>query len=339
MSLYKYNEFIKKFIYKKQKKNLKRKKIKHFKKLKILNSKKIIMTKKTIPPKIFSISQNSLEVLKFFKKIQNHCEECEKKILLDMREIEKIDIDALMYLKYIVYVIKEKQRKKIILSFISPKDKALKKFIRSSGFITYNNKKSKFLDQSKKRFSTLEHGNNILEIESNQNFKIKRGDTIDTQVSKSIVDFTFNGKVPFLYNMMSELMENTIMHAYTDKSDIEHKDWYIFAEKNDEKISFVFLDTGLGIPNTVQKRLTENVNPWTSSSKILLSTLEGDKRTRTKAPNRGKGLPFIYGLYNDEKIKNLRIISNKACFNLNNGIDNKEELSGTLFYWEIKGED
>ena len=51
--------------------------------------------------------------------------------------------------------------------------------------------------------------------------------------------------------------------------------------------------------------------------------------------NRGKGLPYVYSLFKKECIQNLRIISNKACFNLNNNIDVEKHLQGTFFYWEI----
>lgn len=250
-----------------------------------------------------------------------------------MTEIEEVIIDALMYLKYIVYEIKEKQRKNILMYFISPKDKKLKNFINSSGFVTYNSRKNKYLEKAKQKSSFI---NNKFNIESNKkNFKIKRSNNIDVEINKNIVDFAFNGKNRILYNMMSELMENTVLHAYSDKRFLNHKDWYVFSEKDDEKISFVFLDTGLGISRTIKKRVEDYVKFWKDESELLLSALKGDKRTRTKKLNRGKGLPFLFNLNKDGKIQNLRVISNKACYNLNGSKDISEELNGTFFYWEM----
>lgn len=63
-------------------------------------------------------------------------------------------------------------------------------------------------------------------------------------------------------------------------------------------------------------------------------------RTKTKKGYRGKGLPEIFEYYKKDKIKKLKIIScyekidtdKKDCaLNLN------EYLHGTVFYWEIYG--
>lgn len=337
---HKKNEMKKFFLKKKAFKHLKRKLLKKRKYKLLLNKGKIINTKKIVAPKIFSISKNSDETLEILERIKTHCSDSNKKVLLDMREIEKVDIDVLMYLKYIVYEIKVKKMKKCVMSFIPPKNKILRKFIHSTGFVSYY-KRNRLIDNFKEEFSQYKKENSITSGEEGLSFKIKHGTTIDRFTEKNIVDFTKKNidrkGITFLYNMLSEMMENTKLHAYTDTDNIEHKDWFIFAEKINNRIAYVFLDVGLGITETIKRKISDTIT-WKTKSKMLLSALKGEKRTRTKKVYRGKGLPYIFTLQSEGKIKNLRIISNNACFNLNDNEDIRKELKGTFFYWEIEGE-
>lgn len=340
---FRYNEQLKRFLKNKFLKKIKRERIKYYKNL---YGKDKIITKPIPVPKIFSISKNSAKTIKLFEQIREHCKNSKKELVVNMESVEEVDIDALMYLKYIVYEIRQVKRINCYMSFTPPKNKLLHDFIRASGFIKHI-EKDEWLAKYKKSISYSTTDNVITEIGSyqNPNFRIRNGNIIDRSVSGSIIDFV-SGKVEsigkeilFLYKMLSELMENTVMHAYTDGEKIKHKDWYVFAEKNEKekKVSFVFLDTGLGIPNTIKGKFFKDII-FPSESSRLLSTLKGEGRTRAEVENRGKGLPFIYKLYLDGKIKNLMIISNQACFNLNNNDDIKKELKGTLFYWEIERE-
>ncbi|MGL5124075.1 MAG: hypothetical protein ACRC6K_07970 [Fusobacteriaceae bacterium] len=335
-SVHKKKEHQKYFIIIKFFKAIKRKIVKKKKKALIEYRNTEIKTQEIIAPKNFSISENLIETLEFFEKIKNHCSESRKKLVVDMKNIENIKIDALMYLKYLVYETKEIKRKNILLSFKAPKNKEHRDFIHSSGFVTYT-KGTKFVDSAKKKISYL-HQAEMPEFDKNKNFKIKRGSTLEKETIKNIIDFVRekknNEKFIFLYKMISELMENTIFHAYYDNKNIEHNDWYIFAEHNHNIFSFVFLDTGLGIPKTVKKKFHDKIT-FKSDSDLLLSTLKGEQRSQTQEEFRGKGLPFVFKHFNYKTILNLRIISNHSCYNINENSDIEKELQGTLFYWEI----
>lgn len=310
-----------------------------------LEEEKKISKEKINCPSIFSISQNFIETLDVLEKIKKHSSVTRKKIILNMANVEKVDADALMYLKYIVYETKEIKKRNCMMTFIAPQNKDIKKFLYDSGFVTqskYN--KNIVAEKLNKKYWDK---NNRIESQETENFKIRSGNTILLDEIKNIIDFSIkeiHDKAQiivkdFLYNTIHELMENTISHAYLDKEKFLHKDWFLFAEKRHNIISFVFLDTGLGIPKTVAQKKIDGIYrefySITSESDILLSTLKGEERTRTKEVNRGKGLPYIYQLSEKEIIKNLRIISNKACFNLNKNIDVKKHLQGTFLYWEI----
>ena len=329
----------KKFLKKiKRKKNLSRK-IKS-------GSRDILLEKDIKCPEIFSISENFTSTLAILERIRNHATVTRKKILLNMKNVEKVDADALMYLKYIVYEAREIRKRNCIMAFIAPKNTKIRNFLYDSGFvINYKSNKKDPVDRKLNRryWETIDDYKLSQETE---NFKIRSGNKIITDEIKNIVDFSVknisgNSKIILknsLYTMIHELMENTVSHAYLDKQKFVHKDWLLFAEKRENVISFIFLDTGLGIPKTVIKKEIDKLLTTiskSSESNILFSTLKGEYRTRTKEINRGKGLPYIYNLFINNYIKNLRIISNKACFNLNNNEDVERHLQGTFFYWEI----
>ena len=338
------NKIKKNIILRKLSKKIKRKKnlLTKFK----TDSKDVLLEKYIKCPKIFSISNNFTNTLTILEKIRNHSMVTRKKILLDMANVEKVDADALMYLKYIVYEAREIRKRNCIMSFIAPKNKEIKNFLYNSGFVVnYKNNKKEPVDRklNRKYWETIDEYKLSQETE---NFKIRSGNKIIITEIKNIVDFSIKNisdtsKILLknsLYTMIHELMENTVSHAYLDKQKFVHKDWLLFAEKRENIISFIFLDTGLGIPKTVIKKEIDKLLTTiskSSESNILFSTLKGEYRTRTKEINRGKGLPYIYNLFANNHIENLRIISNKACFNLNDNKDVERHLQGTFFYWEI----
>lgn len=244
----------KKFLKKiKRKKNLSRK-IKS-------GSRDILLEKDIKCPEIFSISENFTSTLAILERIRNHSTVTRKKILLNMKNVEKVDADALMYLKYIVYEAREIRKRNCIMAFIAPKNTKIRNFLYDSGFvINYKSNKKDPVDRKLNRryWETIDDYKLSQETE---NFKIRSGNKIITDEIKNIVDFSVknisgNSKIILknsLYTMIHELMENTVSHAYLDKQKFVHKDWLLFAEKRENVISFIFLDTGLGIPNVRRK--------------------------------------------------------------------------------------
>lgn len=283
-------------------------------------------------PKIFSIFNNPNEVLDVFQEIKEHCRKNRKSLVLDMSDIEEIDVGALIYIKYIVYEIKEKEKKNMTLNFRAPKDKKLRDKVYSSGFVTYS-KRAFYMKKSK------DNNKRYLTLEETENFKIKRGNKLNREVLRKILEYIESkksGAKKILYPIIHEMMENTVLHAYDERKKSECKDWYFFSDYSSEKIKFIFLDTGDGIIKTARKKWYDIFKPLVRESDILKEVLLGKHRTKTNKDYRGKGLPHIYQESNLKKILNLKIISNKSCFNLNSNNDLRKELMGTLFYWEIK---
>lgn len=183
---------------------------------------------------------------------------------------------------------------------------------------------------------------------SSNTVQIVSGNDSDTKLAKRISDFVAEKaglslkSNQFLYIMMIELMSNTHKHAYNDNG-ILFPRWYCYVDYNreDETISFTFMDTGEGIPATVRKKFSEKLDflKIKEENEYVISTLEGDFRTATKQAHRGKGLPRIRKFCTENKIQNMRIITNKADISVNLSDYDSNVLSnplhGTLYYWKI----
>lgn len=200
-----------------------------------------------LAPKNFSIIDNPNENIKYFndiiKTIKNKSYE-KITINFDIRNIEAITIDAVMYMLALVTNTKIKHNSR---GSIPANDEVRKTFVES-GFLRYvNNYKNIVIpkNQNKIQIKMSDESNNIR--------KICRG--IVKYVMKR-----FNiekRKVSFIYGMLYEMMLNTTEHAYNETDLLNY--WYLYVEVDDEKVKISLLDTGEGIPKTVNRKRHENI--------------------------------------------------------------------------------
>lgn len=288
-------------------------------------------------PKNLSLSNNEEETINFFENALDVGKKCSVNhfIYFDFQYIENITADAVMY---IIAFINNFKRLKMLNTHIEgnlPQNNSARLFLEDVGFYSY--------------VSGLRrtHSPNIKD-----RFQISHGQNADGKLAGKICDFinSVMGEKNLLstkrlYPMIMELMTNTKQHAYNrdNKSSIMDCNWYIFAEKLDDCVKFVFLDTGVGIPSTLWYNYPEKITKLFSGNKkdasFISSALQGDFRTETKMGNRGKGLPGIYQDSINGRIRNMSIISGKGkCTIMSNG-EIKEKIlpssfEGTLFCWE-----
>ena len=112
-------------------------------------------------------------------------------------------------------------------------------------------------------------------------------------------------------------------------------------------MNFIFLDTGKGIPATVNKTYKEQVKQIfvpqnIKEGDILRSAFEGHFRSRTEQENRGRGLPQIYELMHEEYIKYAAVYSGKAVAAISLSQGNlycslNDSFYGTLYEFTIQG--
>lgn len=283
-------------------------------------------------PEVFSFIDNPNETTRFFQRITSFITKRSnfgKDLFIDISQVKRLTIDALMYIIAVVTNLNRHFRSKYKFMGNFPQDSESRRLVRDSGF---------------DKFVTY-YGSEPINRNSD-NIQIVSGDKVDPQLAKRICDFVITkGNVTrittqFLYNMMIELMANVFAHAYSGSHTILYSRWYCFAEYDEKNncIYFTFMDIGDGIPSTVRKRGLE-VLGFKSDWAFVLSALKGELRSKTKAPYRGKGLPQIYSYCKNNLIDKMRIISNSADVLIEKGNTESSDLScslkGTLFYWRL----
>lgn len=285
-------------------------------------------------PENFSIFGNPEHTLSFFSDIETRVE-FGNPVYFEMRSIENLSIDTIMYF---LALLKRIKSSKVAYGFKGsvPSNKNCRDLLESSGFLKYVN--------SGKTKKDLSHASEVVQIEN--------GQKADDSIAKKICDFTMSKlnlkrvDIKKLYVMIIELMTNTKHHAYgTDgKRKFPFPDWYVFVRYVIEKktVRFIFLDTGRGIPFTVKRKgfepARELIGFGPNDAEYINSTLKGEFRSRTGESYRGKGLPKIYSYCTQQYTNNLTVISNRGYFSEQKKEDMKEKLKGTLFYWELSKE-
>lgn len=282
-------------------------------------------------PKHFSIIENEAETVGYFNKIIEAVESdvgYSYKIKLDLTNINKVTIEAIMYLLAIANNIKKKNHQ---VTGNYPECDVTRNIFRESGFEKFV--RSEYRDQY---------------YVNEKMFKISTGSTIDTESGRKLIEFLDkNGVIKGskiskdIYRMVIELMGNTNNHAYSIDSPFINK-WYLYAEKRqDNKISLVFLDTGSGIPTTIRRKISDITR---DDKDLIASAFDGENRTRTRQSNRGLGLPEIKSINRSGSIQNLKIISCNGRVDMMTKSEDYDKINiskkmiGTLFYWEISQE-
>lgn len=287
-------------------------------------------------PLKFSIIKNANETCKFFKKVTDFLKTKRIKdviVFIDLFNVQYMTIDAVMYLLAIICNMKNRNERNISFKGNQPTDMEACKLLHQSGFFKYVKSTVSRINQN---------GNNV---------QIISGQDVNGEVIKELVEFINRNcltKIKFtqeLYDVFVELMNNTVQHAY-DKSEIlSERNWYLYASANREKIKIVFLDTGLGIAETVHRDWGEYFRDIARKDDgyYVESALRGEFRSRTGKKYRGNGLPTVYQYSKRDEVNRFQIHTGKSiCKVQNSGELSSKELEqplyGVLYYWEIKKE-
>lgn len=284
-------------------------------------------------PKTLSICGDTNVALNYFAEVIDTIKKCGLRdtLYFDLSEVEEITADAIMYLIALINNMRRIRLLSIMCAGNVPKASAPKRVIELCGFFKYVSSRTYKRPES-----------------SNQYMKISSGNNANGKLASSFCDFVQKANnstlaaTKRLYPMIVELMTNTHQHAYkTEAEAIMMSNWYIFAQEMEDKIHFVFLDTGIGIPKTVAKNFWDRIRvlALTGEAMYLKSALEGAFRSETRKEYRGKGLPEIYSIARSHFIENLSIVSGKASCTVNGDLINASTLGknfeGTLFSWDI----
>lgn len=277
-------------------------------------------------PENFSFITNLGETASFVEKTMNRFKHSIPKtlFLFDAQNVKKTTTDAIMYLIALMRNYKETKIKKYSFCGNYPNNENAKNVFLESGFL-------KFVKSTTHKLP-----------ENTSKMEILSGKNTDVSSAGKMCSFVANKlnlkrvSVNKLYEVIIEMMSNVYYHAYNDSETNMVPEWYMYAEHKEGKVKFLFLDTGLGIGNTVQKHsLYEKVANRigaSSESRFIMSALNGEFRTQTQKTNRGKGLPFIKEFASLDNIDEFNIISGKGhCIISDSGSIKIDDLQNNVF--------
>ena len=285
----------------------------------------------THAPKQLCFLINTQEVIEFIEKIENSIK-LKRKTFINLRGVIEIDYAAITILLSVMFRFR---KKKILFDGNYPKNgQVTKKLVDSQFFECLFKPENQTLEYN------IQKDNQILGRGSNEIIP-NLGLTIMPQVTDTIwgEQRICTGLNPILM----ELMLNTYEWASNKSSDKESWWLSINHNKKDNKVSFVFLDYGQGIFESLSKKpLWQKIKQLggdkITNVELLKMILAGTKRqSATRKSYRGTGLRSIKKSLDRNQINNFSIISNEIHSNVARNEYNvlKSKFNGTIVYWEI----
>lgn len=292
---------------------------------------------KVSAPKNFSFLTNAEEVIVFINHIEELLEK-RKRTYIVLKKVENIDYGAITVLLSIMFKFKES---KVKFNGNFPQNLEIRRIITESGFF------ASLLEETRKSTEYVIGSKNQIITHSQKNVNSTLGVSIIEEVSTTVWGEKKVSKG--LQRVLVELMQNTNNHAVRDKKG--EKLWWVSVnhDKENNKVSFVFMDHGIGIFSSLyNKNSNSKWYGWAdkvksalgvqTDEKVLQMLLEGKLHlTVTGEKYRGKGLPSVNIVLERNQISNLHIITNNVYGSI---VDKNYRLlgatfKGTFFYWEL----
>lgn len=268
-------------------------------------------------PKIFNIQDDKYRpiVTRFLSSLRDAFSDTNiDKIVLDFTHTEQFVADAtLLFFSEVLYL-KEKPGVTAILRYKPPINERASDVLHQIGF------------------HVLCGGNATSGLTTNDedvvHWRFAQGSIVDNSLCAPAIE-QYEGQLAAplmegLFRGLGEAMTNTSHHAYleTRKDNLNYKpptkNWWMFSQSKDEYLSVVFCDLGIGIPRTlpltmpeILKRLVRLKKPIKDSECIKKAVQHG--LSRTKQPERGKGLGDIVEVVTKKKTGQFSYTAIKEC--------------------------
>ena len=288
-------------------------------------------------PDYFSLIKFPEEAIKFINLLED-CYEKKEKVSVELKNLKYLDHSAVTILVSILFSFK---RNNIQFRGSLPRNDKLRFLLINSDFFKYLNRS----------------------IPEKLEYKIGKKDQIFTNANKEVnselglvimaeAGVTIFGKPKTwkgLQRTLLELMQNTNNHANLNEKGEKH--WWLSVNHNklEKKVSFIFVDYGVGIFESLKNKPTNNKwFGWLDKIKnklihggneeIFKLLLNGTMHmTVTGEHFRGKALPGIKEVLDRNQISTLNIVSNNVYANVseNSYIKLNSQFNGTFVSWEL----
>lgn len=291
-------------------------------------------------PENFSFIENSSKVIEFISKLKSHFDD-KKKVFVVLKNVKTISYDAIVVLLSIMVRFKAT---KIAFNGDFPDNENAKKILNESKFLKYLFQNFRDEDRYKlgQDSSIVTHAWKDVDSEL--------GNDLIKNASKTI--WGQERRCQGVQRTLIELMLNTNNHADDSKKGEKHWWLSVHHDKINKKVSFAFIDFGVGIFTSLNNKRTgskffgvidklkERVQ-FGNNAELLRLILDGTlHRTATGKPYHGKGLPGINKARERNQISNLNIITNDVHAKLDSDTFSiiPKSFSGTFIYWELNNE-
>lgn len=288
-------------------------------------------------PKNFSFIKNPEETIIFINSLEK-CYLEKERVYVDIEKITFLDYSAVTVLVSVMFSFKARNIK---FNGNFPKNSEIAKMLIDSEFFKYLSK-----TQTEKMEYTIGKENQIF-TRANKEVNSELGLVVMQEATMTVWNQKRTCKG--LQRTLLELMQNTNNHASVNQKGEKH--WWLSVnhDKKNKKVSFIFVDYGVGIFESLKNKPEDN--KWYGwfeklkdkllsggNNEILKMLLEGDMHMSVTGKHfRGKGLPGINQVLTREQISNLTIISNDVTADVKNNIylKLKNQFSGTFVAWEL----
>ena len=281
----------------------------------------------------FSLIYDPLNIIRIIRLIDANMNDTSSiiKIEIDLSLVVKIDSGAICLLLAKINEVSTHHRG-IRFFGTFPKNEECKRTFIDSGASEY------MKDMYGRDFE--KHGDNlIIRIGSDKTENEKVGQIIRKSM-KYITGREFH--FPPVFSIVQEMCANSVEHSS------DHvPNWMfgiIFEEdnlKNEKYVTFTMTDVGLGILNTLNRKLGVIIKEKLKSENevaILHSAFQKKYGSKTEDINRNKGLPLIFSRVKKQYVQDMKVITNNVILDLSN-ISNssvlKQSLPGTFYSWKV----
>ena len=275
------------------------------------------------PPMVFSID-NLEESLAFINKTYEYSKILAgRRLFVWLKDIKKIDMFMICLL---LSLLNKLSGNHVGCWGNYPIDTDVRSYLINSGFL--NIIQSNIKNASEKMFE-------------NQMYMIGK-DTVNSSLIGNSVKIAMEQLMgvkthyPPVYDNMIEICSNSVEHS--NRSD-SSKNWLVSISKNEDTLSFILTDTGVGILQTLKKKKSEMFTDklFKNDGKVLKGVFNKKYCSCTGEINRHKGLPIVYESFLDGFISNLMVLTNCVLYDfvrdsyeiLNN------EFKGVMYCWTI----
>lgn len=164
--------------------------------------------------------------------------------------------------------------------------------------------------------------------------KSKNDPTLTFQIEKELKKISVKSYQE-LNAMITELVGNAVEHGIKEKK----INWWMYPYRTSRyEISFVFVDMGIGIIDSYKKAVLPDKYKRLKDEDILLYALSGRLGSSTKEANRGRGLPQMGRMVENDWLSNFVLITNGVSLRYIDGkytITQIPNFVGTYYSWTI----